>query len=54
MHNPPVMRADDEAEDPKKPKPVTFRKKGTNRFERVEAEDRTTLRADDLDRHRHV
>jgi hypothetical protein len=49
-----VMRADEDSEDPKKPKPVKTRKKGTNRYELLEAQDRTALRADDHDRHRHV
>ncbi len=49
-----MMRADEDSENPKTPKPVTTRKKGSNRFERFEAEDRKAIRADDLDRHRHV
>ncbi len=48
------MRSDENSEDPKQPKPVKYRKKGTNHYEMLEADDRTTLRADDLDRHRHV
>jgi hypothetical protein len=49
-----MMRSDEDFEDPKKPKPVKARKKGSNRFELIEAEDRKTTHADDLDRHRHV
>lgn len=54
MHNSPPMRSDEYSEDPKQPKPVTSRKKDSNRYELLEAQDRTTLRSDDLDRHRHV
>jgi hypothetical protein len=49
-----VMRSDEDSEDPKKPKPVKNRKKSSNHYELLEANDRTALRADDLDRHRHV
>jgi len=49
-----AMRADEDSEDPKKPKPVTNRKKSSNRYELLEADDRTTIHSDDLDRHRHV
>ncbi|MFN0246351.1 MAG: hypothetical protein ACKV2T_05555 [Kofleriaceae bacterium] len=49
-----VMRSDEDSEDPKRPKPVKHRKKSSNRYELLEADDRTALRADDLDRHRHV
>ncbi|GEM_PF-3849435 len=54
MHNSLPMRADEYSEDPKMPKPVTSRKKDSNRYELLEAQDRTTLRSDDLDLHRHV
>ena len=49
-----AMRADEDSQDPKKPKPIKSRKKGSNRHELLEAQDRTALRADDLDRHQHV
>jgi hypothetical protein len=49
-----VMRSDEDFEDPKKPKPVKTHKKSSNRYELLEAQDRRTVYAEDLDRHRHV
>jgi hypothetical protein len=49
-----TMREYDE-EDPKKPRPVTHPKKGSNRFESAEASPWRSTRHDlDADRHRHV
>jgi hypothetical protein len=49
-----VMRSDEDFQDPKKPKPVTSRKKDASRYELLEAGDRSKLRSEDLDRHQHV
>lgn len=49
-----MLRSDEDSENPKKPKPVKARKKGSNRYELLEAEDYKTTHADDLDRHIHV
>ncbi len=49
-----MMRADEDFENPKKPKPVKNRKKDASRYELLEAEDHRAIRADDLDRHLHV
>ena len=49
------MRADDEHnEDPKQPKPILHRKKVASHREQMEANGRTKLQSDELDRHRHV
>jgi len=55
MHNSlAMMRADEDSEDPKKPKPVHNRKKDSNRYELLEADGRARLHSEDLDRHQHV
>lgn len=41
-------------EDPKGPRPLRAPKKGTNALEMAERFGRTTVQADDLDRHIHV
>lgn len=47
------MREYDE-EDPKKPRPVLTRKKGSNAFESAESAPWQKLKDLDRDRHRHV
>ena len=52
---PLAMRDYDDEGDPKSPRPVTTRRKGTNQAEAAEAFPWRHLRKDeDRDRHRHV
>lgn len=53
VHSTRVMRDYDE-EDPKKPRPVVTRKKGSGSYEAAEAAPWKPLKDSDRDRHRHV
>ena len=54
MHSQRRVMRDDDEQDPKKPRPVTVPKKGTNALEGTEAAPWRHLNGADRDRHRRV